>query len=417
MDYLCIDLKSFYASVECVERNLDPLKTLLVVSDPTRGPGALCLAVSPLMKQYGVSSRTRLIAIPKELKYIIAKPRMKKYIEYSSLIYSIYLKYISKDDMHIYSIDEVFLDVTNYKKLYNKTATEIGQMIIDDIFNTTGITATCGVSTNLFLTKVALDILAKKIKSNIAYLDEELFKRELWDHVPLTDFWQVGRGISNRLNKLGLYTMRDVAICDEEKLYKEFGKNAANLIEHASGKEECTISDIKAYKPKNKSMSSGQTFTRNYEFEESLLALKEMVELMCLDLIKQKLVTNNISVYASYAHGLDLSPTGASVKLSVVTNSYEILLEEFITLYTKSTHKDKPIRKIGLGFNNLKDDTYEQYSLFEDQERIEREKKLNETIVSIKDKFGKESVMRAMNLEEGATTRNRHKMIGGHNSE
>src|SRR5690554_6441510 len=217
MDYLCIDLKCFYASVECVERGLDPFTTPLVVADETRGKGSICLAVSSKMKALGVKNRCRLFEIPSHIKYLIAKPRMSKYIEHSANIYGIYLKYISKEDIHVYSIDEAFLDVTHYKKLYKKTALEIGQMIIDDIYQTTGLTATCGVGTNLYLAKVALDIEAKKNNSHIAYLDEELYKQSLWNHLPLTDFWQIGRGISKRLNKLGLFTMRDVAHANEEQ--------------------------------------------------------------------------------------------------------------------------------------------------------------------------------------------------------
>ena len=246
LDYFCIDLKCFYASVECVERGLDPFKTGLVVADEARGRGAICLAISPRMKEFGVKNRCRLFEIPKDIDYIIAKPRMKKYIEYSSMIYSIYLSYFSPDDIHIYSIDEAFIYAKPYRKLYNKTTYEIAHEVMKKVYDTTGIFATAGLGTNLYLAKVAMDIMAKKTKDGISLLTEELYKKELWRHTPLTDFWNVGYGITNRLNRLGLYTMEDVAKCDEAILYKEFGVNAEYLIDHANGVEPITIKEIKA---------------------------------------------------------------------------------------------------------------------------------------------------------------------------
>lgn len=417
MDYLCIDLKCFYASVECVERGLDPFTTPLVVADETRGKGSICLAVSSKMKALGVKNRCRLFEIPSHIKYLIAKPRMSKYIEHSANIYGIYLKFVAKEDIHVYSIDEAFLDVTHYQKLYNKTATEIGQMILDDIYNTTGLTATCGVGTNLYLAKVALDIEAKKNKSNIAFLDEDLYKLSLWEHLPLTDFWQIGRGISKRLNKLSLYTLKDVAHAKEEILYKEFGVNAEFLIEHAHGRESTTITDIKKYKRKAKSLSNGQILERNYDYQEAKLVVKEMVELLSLDLVKQKQVTNHFSIGVGYDDDLNLQPTGGSRKLDVTTNSFEILVREVLKMYQERTHKNKNIRRLNISFGNLQDESYEAYNLFENVERLEKEKNLLKTVNDIKDKYGKSSVMRLMNLEESATTVKRNKLIGGHNAE
>ena len=417
MEYLCIDLKCFYASVECVERGLDPYTTPLVVADESRGKGTICLAISTKMKTLGVKNRCRLFQIPTHIKYMIAKPRMKKYIDYAAKIYGIYLKYIAKEDIHVYSIDEAFLDVTHYRNLYQKSGSEIGKMIMDDIYDTTGLTATCGVGTNLYLAKIALDIYAKKINSNIAYLDEKLYKEKLGNHLPLTDFWQIGKGISKRLNKLGLNTMIDVANANEDDLYKEFGVNASFLIEHAHGRESTKISDIKAYKPKAKSVSNGQILERNYTYNEALLAVKEMVELLCLELIGQKQVTNHISLGVGYDDSLNVKATGGSRKLDVTTNSYEILYKEIVNLYKERTHKNTDIRRLNVAFGNLQDESCESYSLFDDVERIEKEKKLLTTVHQIKEKYGNSSVMRLMNLEESATTIKRNKLIGGHNAE
>lgn len=277
--YLCIDLKTFYASVECVERGLDPFNTNLVVADPDRGKGTICLAVSPKMKMLGVKNRCRVFEIPPNIKYIMATPRMKKYIEYSANIYGIYLKYFSKDDIHVYSIDEAFMDVTNYLKLYKVAAIDLAKMVIKDIFKTYGITATAGVGTNMYLAKIALDITAKHSSTNIGFLDEEKYKNELWHHKPLSDFWQIGKGIERRLNKMRIFDMYDIAHTDQKKLYKEFGVNAEYLIDHSWGRESCTIADIKKYKPKTNSIANSQILFKDYSFEKARLVLKEMVEL------------------------------------------------------------------------------------------------------------------------------------------
>ena len=285
--YLCIDLKTFYESVECVERGLDPFNTNLVVADPDRGRGTICLAVSPKMKMLGVKNRCRVFEIPPNIKYIMATPRMKKYIEYSANIYGIYLKYFSKDDIHVYSIDEAFMDVTNYLKLYKVNAIELAKTIIKDIFKTYGITATAGVGTNMYLAKIALDITAKHSSTNIGYLDEEKYKKELWHHKPLSDFWQIGKGIERRLNKLRLFDMYDIATTDKKRLYKEFGINAEYLIDHSFGKESCTIADIKKYKPKTNSITNSQVLFEDYSFDKARLVLKEMVEIRKLEISRE----------------------------------------------------------------------------------------------------------------------------------
>ena len=277
--YLCIDLKTFYASVECVERGLDPFNTNLVVADTSRGKGTICLAVSPRMKMLGVKNRCRLYEIPPNIKYIAAIPKMNKYIEYSANIYAIYLKYFAKEDIHIYSVDEGFMDVTNYLKMYQMNPIELAKTIIKDIYKTYGITATAGIGTNMYLAKIALDITAKHSITNIGYLDEEKYKKELWHHKPLSDFWQIGKGIERRLNRMRIFDMYDVAHTDPKKLYKEFGINAEYLIDHSWGKESCTIADIKAYKPKSNSISNSQVLFEDYSFIKARLVLKEMVEL------------------------------------------------------------------------------------------------------------------------------------------
>ena len=264
--YLCIDLKTFYASVECVERGLDPFNTNLVVADESRGKGTICLAVSPKMKMLGVKNRCRIFEIPPTIKYMIAMPRMKKYIEYSANIYAIYLKYFSKEDIHVYSIDEAFMDASKYLKLYKSTPIELAKKIIKDIFKSYGITATAGIGTNMYLAKIALDITAKHNPNNIGYLDEEKYKKELWHHKPLTDFWQIGKGIERRLNKMRIFDMYDIANADPKKIYKEFGINAEYLIDHSFGKESCTIADIKSYKPKCNSISNSQVLFEDYSF-------------------------------------------------------------------------------------------------------------------------------------------------------
>lgn len=413
--YLCIDLKSFYASVECVERGLDPFEVNLVVADPSRGKGAICLAVSPAMKALGVSNRCRIFDIPKGINYVTALPRMSFYIKYAAEIYGIYLKYVSKDDIHVYSIDESFLDITKYLKLYKMTAEELARKIIENVVSEIGITATAGIGPNMYLAKVALDITAKHVKSNIGYLDEEKYKKELWHHRPITDFWQVGSGIARRLEKYGIYDMYGVTQIDPKILYKEFGINAEYLIDHANGIEPTTIADIKRYKPKGNSISSGQILFEDYPYEKAKLALTEMVDLLSLDLVDKGLVTNWVAVSVGYSKD-EVKMTGGSIKMTQTTNVFSVLKEYVINIFEKTTHKDVLIRRLNVGFGNLVDDSYEQLDLFTDPEEVKKEKAIEETMNRIKKKFGKSSILRGMNLEEGATTLKRNKLIGGHNS-
>jgi DNA polymerase V len=411
--YLCIDLKSFYASVECVERGLDPFKVNLVVADPTRGNGAITLAITPALKALGVKNRCRLFEIPKHIKYDIAMPRMRKYIDYSANIYAIYLKYVAKEDIHPYSIDEMFLDVTNYLKVRGKTAKDLAKEILNDILATTGVTATVGIGTNLYLAKIALDITAKHSKDNIGYLDEEAYKEKLWHHKPLTDFWQVGEGIAKRLAKHGIIDMYGVAHADEKLLYKEFGINAEYLIDHAKGSEPTTIEDIKCYKPKAHSLSQGQVLHEDYTYDKALIVVKEMVDSLSLELIDKHLVAGSIGLNISYSK--DIYPaTGGSRKMHLTTNVFSALEQEMTMLYKSTTRKDMPIRKINISFGNLIDADFEQLDLLTDRGKIEKERTTQKAMNQIKTKFGKNVIMRGMNLQEGATQKTRNKLIGGH---
>ena len=414
--YLCIDLKTFFASVECVERGLDPFSTNLVVTDPSRGKGAICLAITPKMKEQGIKNRCRVFEIPSNIKYIVAIPRMKKYIEYSANVYEIYLKYVAKEDMHVYSIDEVFLDVTSYLKYYGMSASELAKKIMKDIFDTYGLTATAGVGTNMYLAKIALDITAKHNKSNIGYLNEKKYKEELWHHKPLKDFWQIGNGIEKRLNKMQIFDMYDIAHTETKKLYKEFGVNAKYLIEHSWGKETCTISDIKEYKPKNSSISTSQILFKDYNYENARLVLKEMVEILSQRLVKDDLLTDCIKMYIGYSKDI-MKSTGGSKKLPYFTNLYSKLSFEFDKLFTMTTYKNVPIRKIEISFERLKNENAEQINLFDNIELNDKEKRLEKSIIEIKAALGKNAILRGMNLQEEATTIIRNKLIGGHNGE
>lgn len=414
--YLCIDLKTFFASVECVERGLDPFDTNLVVTDPSRGKGAICLAITPKMKAQGVKNRCRVFEIPPNIKYIVAIPRMKKYIEYSANVYEIYLKYVAKEDMHVYSIDEVFLDVTSYLKYYGMSASELAKKIMKDIFDTYGLTATAGVGTNMYLAKIALDITAKHNKNNIGYLNEEKYKKELWHHKPLKDFWQIGNGIEKRLNKMQIFDMYDIAHTETKKLYKEFGINAKYLIEHSWGKETCTISEIKEHKPKNSSISTSQILFKDYNYESARIVLKEMVEILSQRLIKEKLLTDSIKLYIGYSKDI-INSTGGSKKLSYFTSLYSKLSFEFDKLFIKTTYKNVPIRKIGISFERLKTESAEQINLFDNIELNDKEKRLEKSIIEIKAALGKNAILRGMNLQEEATTIIRNSLIGGHNEE
>ncbi|MBR2891874.1 MAG: DNA repair protein [Bacilli bacterium] len=412
--YLCIDLKSFYASVECVERGLDPLTTNLVVADPSRGNGAICLAITPSMKKLGIKNRCRIFEIPKHIKYITALPRMKKYMEVSAQIYSVYLKYISQDDIHVYSIDECFLDVTKYIKLYNKSPKEIARMLLDAVYQETGLTATVGIGTNLFLAKVALDITAKKSPDFMGFLDENIFKEHIWHHQPITDIWNIGRGIAKRLLRYGIIDLYGVTRIDPKVLYKEFGINAELLIDHAWGVEPCTIEDIHKYHSKSQSVSNSQILFEDYGYDDAFIVLKEMVDINVLELIDKKLVTNNISLYIGYSKDV-IKPTGGSLTLDGFTQSREKLMKYFCDLFIRTTNKEYKIRRIGLGFNNVKDEIFQDFDLFTDFEKEEKEKSVQNAIINIKKKYGKNSIIKGMDLQEKATTIKRNKLVGGHN--
>lgn len=413
--YLCIDLKSFYASVECVERGLDPFKINLVVADPTRGGGAITLAATPAIKKLGVPSRGRIYEIPKNIEYITAPPRMTLYMQYSATIYSIFLKFISSEDIHVYSIDESFLDITNYMSLYNTTPKQLAKMILDEIYDQTGITATVGIGTNLFLAKVALDITAKHAKDCMGYLNEDLFKQLIWHHQPITDIWMIGPGTANRLAMLGIKDLYGVAHYNEKILYKLFGINAEYLIDHAWGREPTEISDIKAYRPSSNSISNSQILFEDYNYKDAYLIMKEMVESNVLQLTEKHLVTNHISLYVGYSKNC-IKPSRGSRKITNTTNSYRILLEEFKLLYKKIINPNYPIRQIGISFGNVKDEIYEQFDLFADQEDIEKEKRVQEALVHIRNKYGKNAVLKGMNFYEKATQRKRNGLVGGHNA-
>ena len=500
--YIAIDLKSFYASVECRERSRDPLTTNLVVADPSRTEKTICLAVSPSLKKYGLSGRARLFEVIQKVNaannirklkapnhvfsgssddstelqknpslkidYIIAPPRMARYMEYSTKIYNIYLKYIAPEDIHIYSIDEVFIDVTHYLSTYNMTARELAMTMIQDILDTTGITATAGIGTNLYLCKIAMDIVAKHIEPDkngvrIAELDEMSYRRLLWNHKPLTDFWRVGRGYSKKLEKIGLYTMGDIARCsigkstdyyNEELLYKLFGINAELLIDHAWGYEPCTMEDVKAYKPETNSISSGQVLHCPYEFDKARLVVKEMTDLMVLDLVDKGLVTNQIvltigydienmtdknrsqsykgTVTTNYYGKKVPKPAHGTTNLPKQTSSTTLITNAVMELYDKIVNKKLLIRRINIVANKLVDEhsvknanKYEQLDLFTDYEILkkqrekenaesEREKRMQNTILDIKKKFGKNAILKGMNLQEGATAKDRNNQIGGH---
>lgn len=502
--YIAIDLKSFYASVECIERNLDPLTTNLVVADKERTEKTICLAVSPSLKKYGISGRARLFEVVQQVKavneerrrvlpgmqlqgtsyddnelkehpelaidYIAAPPRMALYIEYSTRIYNVYLKYVAPEDMHVYSIDEVLLDATDYLAARGMTPREFAKAMIADVLQTTGITAAAGIGTNLYLCKVAMDIGAKHAQPDedgvrIAELDEMSYRRLLWDHRPLTDFWRVGRGYAKKLEACGLYTMGDIARCslgkaneyyNEELLYKLFGINAELLIDHAWGWEPCRMEDIKAYKPDNNSIGSGQVLHCPYEFEKARLVVREMTDMLALSLLEKELVTDQLVLTVSYdienlsdpkrrslykgpvttdhygrkvpkhAHGtigLDRATSSANQMLDAVTKLYDSIVDRNLLIRRLNIVANHVIEEAAAA--SQRQDHFEQLDLFtdytalqkqqaEEEAQLEREKKVQQAMLDIKKKFGKNAVLRGMNLEEGATARDRNAQIGGH---
>lgn len=412
--FCCIDLKSFFASVECVERGLDPFKVNLVVADPERGNGTICLAITPAMKALGVKNRCRVFEIPKNVQYITAKPRMKLYMEKSLQIYSVYLKFVSAEDILVYSIDECFIDLTDYVKLYGKTAMELTRFLIAEVFKETGVRAAGGVGTNMFLAKVALDITAKHSPDFLGYLDREEFKKTIWRHRPITDVWNVGPGIAERLKRYGIYDLYGVAHCDEELLYKEFGVNAELLIDHSKGIEPCTIKDAHAYKAKTASLSNGQVLFSDYSFDEALLVVKEMTEGLVLEITDKGLVTDSVSFSVGFADRT-LATRGGTTKLPARTDSYKKIFPYIEKLFNKFAYKDEKIRRVNVGLNNLVPKEYVIYDLFTDNKQEEKQAALQKAVVDIKKKFGKNSLLRGISFEEKATARERNKMIGGHN--
>lgn len=434
--YLCIDLKSFYASVECVERGLDPLKAKLVVADPERGANTICLAVTPALKKLGVSSRCRLFQIPQSIQYIKAVPRMKLYIRYSADIYKIYLKYFDKDDIHVYSIDEVFIDASHYRGLYGPNPRNIADMIMQDILKTTGITAACGIGTNLYLAKIALDIEAKKSKDGIAFLNEPAYREILWDHKPITDFWRIGRGTAARLEKYGITTMGQLAHADKNLMYKTFGVDAELLIDHAWGRESVTMADIKAYVPKDRSITSGQVFAKPYSYDKTELILKEMISSLCLELTEKDLLTGSVSLWIGYSASLvgdkisietgagagasarSSASASGSISLPFHTDSYNVIVKNSIELYGKIADKGCLAKRVNISFNGLVASGSKQMDFFAELnnygECSDKERNLSKSAADIKRRFGKNSLFRAMSLEDEATALERNEQIGGH---
>lgn len=412
--YLCIDLKSFYASAECVARGLDPMTTNLVVADPSRTDKTICLAVSPAMKALGVPGRCRVFEIPKTIKYIMAPPQMATYIEISANIYEIYLKYLSKEDIHVYSIDEAFMDVTDYLELYGMTAKELGMMIMQDVYQKTGITAACGIGSNLYLAKIALDITAKHTEDHIGILNEQTYRDTLWNHRPITDFWRVGPGIAKKLRENGIRTMGEVSQTKEDLLYHLFGVDAELLIDHAWGREPTLMSDIKHYKPKANSLGSSQVLGCDCDFERGKLILKEMVDLLCLEMVEKGLVTDSITLHIGYNKRYQKKSAHGTATTTVISSSAKVIMKAALDLYETIVDRYTPIHRFSVTFNRVMDERYQQYDLFTDPEELEKEHKMQQAMLKIKDRFGKNAILKGMNLEKGATTIERNQQIGGH---
>lgn len=449
--YIAIDLKSFYASVECIERGLNPLTTNLVVADPSRTEKTICLAVSPSLKTYGIPGRARLFEVQqklreikqrtgKEVEYIIAPPQMARYIEVSADIYATYLKYISPEDIHVYSIDECFMDVTNYLSLYHMSAKELAVKMIHDVLSKTGITATAGIGTNLYLSKIAMDIVAKHVEADasgvrIAELDESTYRRLLWDHKPITDFWRIGGGIAKRLENSGLYTMGDIArtsVHHEDLLYGMLGIDAELLIDHAWGYEPCGMEEIKSYEPSTNSISSGQVLQYPYDFHKARIIVQEMTELLVLDLVDKGLVTDSLTLTIGYdrsnveegiyqgevkndRYGRTIPKSAhGTANLGTTSCSTKKIMTAVMELYDRIVSKELLVRRVTLSANNLVEESYEQLDIFTDPAEQARERKMQEAMLSIKKKFGKNAILKGTNLEEGATTRDRNNQIGGH---
>lgn len=423
--YLCIDLKSFYASVECADLGLDPFTTNLVVADTSRGTGTICLALSPAIKAAGVTGRPRLFQIPKDVSYRAVRPRMRRYMEVSAHIYSIYLRYIAKEDIHVYSIDECFIDATPYLALYHTTAAGLARKLMDAVYEETHICATAGIGPNLFLCKVALDVFAKHEPSHIGELDEESFKRRVWHHRPITDIWQVGPGIARRLAKLGAYDLAGVAALDEATMYREFGVNARHLIEHAHGIEPCSIAQIQQYEPAQHSISAGQVLIRPYTSEEALTVVLEMVDEIVFELVGKGLATGQLGLWIGYEMSrLDWelptryqAPHGSiSHKLLRHTYSREELVCEFTQLFYDVLDHRRNIKRLGLTAAGLVPAQDSELTLFTDVEAEREERRLVETTLAVRNRFGKNALVRGRSFRPEATGRERNAQVGGHHA-
>lgn len=409
--YFVIDAKSFYASVECAERGLDPMTTRLVVADISRTEKTICLAVSPALKALGVKNRCRLFDVPKDLDPIIAKPQMRKYIDYAASIYGIYLKYISAEDIHVYSIDECIIDVTSYLKLYKVRARAFAEKLMDEVYEKYHIPMTCGIGTNMYLAKIALGITAKHSKGRVAWLNEEKFNATLKNHRPLTDFWGISRGISAHLAKLGIYDMEGITKCDPDILYKEFGVNAELIIDHASGIEPVTMADIKNYQGKSKSYTSGQVFSSGKTKKQARLIFMEMIENLSISLGRAHEITNQVVINARVESG---KPIHGSIRLDCRTNLAKFIRKGALELFDSIIPDDDLIHGLYIGFGELTDESKEYYDIFTDPAEVEKEKAVRDSMLDISGKYGKNSVLLAHDFSEDATQRERNEMIGGH---
>lgn len=419
--YFVIDLKSFFASVECVERGLDPMTTDLIVADMERTDRTICLAVSPSLKAKGVKNRCRVFEIPKNLDYIVAVPRMQKYVEYAAEIYGVYLDYISPDDMHVYSIDEVFIDATPYLRRMGFTPREFAKFLMEEVASRIGVRATCGIGTNMYLAKIALDITAKSSGDFIGYLDRETYINTLWDHRPLTDFWRIGPGTARKLARIGIDTMGGIARADTELLYRMFGVDAELLIDHAWGIEPTRICDIKNYTSKSRSLSSGQVLMRDYSFDEALIIMKEMTDSMCLDLTNKKLLAKSFTIAVGYSNQYALPMARGMAHLRVPSNLARDAIPSVVSTFREVVDPSIPIRRMFINANDVRPDSSgHQLSLFElgddgaDSGESDKNRRIQETVNEIKSRFGKNAMLKGIDFEDAATARDRNNQIGGH---
>lgn len=419
--YFVIDLKSFFASVECVERGLDPMTTDLIVADMERTDRTICLAVSPSLKAKGVKNRCRVFEIPKNLDYIVAVPRMQKYVEYAAEIYGVYLDYISPDDMHVYSIDEVFIDATPYLRRMGFTPREFAKFLMEEVASRIGVRATCGIGTNMYLAKIALDITAKSSGDFIGYLDRETYINTLWDHRPLTDFWRIGPGTARKLARIGIDTMGGIARADTELLYRMFGVDAELLIDHAWGIEPTRICDIKNYTSKSRSLSSGQVLMRDYSFDEALIVMKEMTDSMCLDLTNKKLLAKSFTIAVGYSNQYALPMARGMAHLRVPSNLARDAIPSVVSTFREVVDPSIPIRRMFINANDVRPDSSgHQLSLFElgddgaDSGENDKNRRIQETVNEIKSRFGKNAMLKGIDFEDAATARDRNNQIGGH---